>query len=261
MEMLSLAKPSRDPFRRIEGIVNMEDPMKAIEMLIKGMRGEWPNSQTAPAHYHVAIRNTAIVLLIGLTGFRRLTVSKLNYTGDDSGQLFLSGDKYTLKVPRNFFKEEDSPFFGPKHAQNDYFMEMPNVYGFNEIMTLYLNTSRPWLLENCQPHCIDNPLFIASRRGKTARVTDTLISVVYSEATEAHLAENKLRGTGIPNVSRHRPHSARHIRGTAAVKKTGSFQVAADANHNSERMARNHYARFSSKDRNGRVNETLFGVD
>lgn len=70
--------------------------------------------------------------------------------------------------------------------------------------------------------------------------------------------ENRWRGTGIPGVRPHAPHSVRHIRGTEAVKRTGSFQVAADANHNSEEMARKHYARFLPADRNRRVNEVLF---
>jgi hypothetical protein len=257
-ELEGLITISRDPFARIEGIVEMENPMDAIGMLIAGMRADWPNPRTAPRAYHINVRDTALALLIGLTGFRRLTVVKLNYTGDELGHLFWNKGKYILKVPRQLFKEENSPFFGPKNAQTDYFMEVPDVHDFNEIMTTYLKCSRPWLIENGHPEIEDHPLFVNSGRGGDIRMLPDRLAGIYASATALHLAENKWRGTGIPKVSSHRSHSVRYIRGTAVVKRTGSFQLAADANHHSEKMSRRHYARFAPKDRNSRVNDVLF---
>jgi hypothetical protein len=261
IELRPLVKIARDPFNRIEGIVEMEDPMQAIRMLVEGMRQDWPSVKTAPMNHHMAVRNTALVLLIGLTGFRRHTVSQLDYTGEESIHIFLSGDKYVLNVQRGLFKEEDSPFFGPKGSQTDYCMEVRDVYGFNEVLTEYLRESRPWLLEQYHSECKENPLFISSGLSKIARLSDNRISDIYRRATEIHLVENKWRDTGLQKVGRHGPHSVRHIRGTAIMKKTGSAQLAGDANHNSEHTARKYYTRFVSKDRNRRVNDTLFGDD
>jgi hypothetical protein len=261
IELRPLVKISRDPFNRIEGIVDMDDPIQAIRMLVEGMRQDWPSVKTAPMRHHITVRNTAIVLLIAVTSFRRHTVSQLDYTGDNSSQIFMSGDKYVLNVPRYLFKEEDSPFFGPKGSQTDYFMEVPDVYGFNEVLTEYLRESRPWLLEHYHSGCKENPLFVSSGLSKIARLSDRRISDIYYSATEIHLVENKWRDTGLQKVGRHGPHSARHIRGTTIMKKTGSAQLAGDANHNSEHTARTHYTRFVSKDRNRRVNDTLFGDD
>jgi ribosome-binding protein aMBF1 (putative translation factor) len=258
-EIRSSVKLCRDPFARIEGIVEMDEPMDAIEMLVGGMRKHWPNPRTAPARYHLAVRDCAMVLLMGLTGFRRLTVSQLDYTGDKSGHLSLAGEKYVLNVPRHLFKEENSPFFGPPNAQTDYFMEVPDVYGFNEVMSIYLNESRPWILQRYHPNSTAQVLFVSGFGAKSMRLTPAIISRQYAEATELHLVENKWRGTGLPKVGRHSPHSTRHIRGTAIIKKTGSFQLAGDANHNSEKTARKHYARFATKDRTSRVNDVLFG--
>jgi hypothetical protein len=90
-------------------------------------------------------------------------------------------------------------------------------------------------------------------------MTPANVSHTYLRLTNRYLAEKKYRGTGISGVKKHGPHAARHIRGTAAVKKTGSLEVAADANHHSVEAARSHYALFLPKDRNRRVNEALFG--
>lgn len=258
-EITLIANVGRDPFQRIEGIVAKDDPIEAFKPLIEGMKRDLPNPITQTTSYHLSVRNCVIVALIAVTGLRRNTVTQLDYTGDDKGHLYLQNRKYILSIPRELFKEENSPFFGPKHAQSDYYMELPNVYGLTDIFTEYLNVSRPFLLKTYYPKSKEQPLFVNSSKAKNVRVTPLSISIIYSQATGRYLAENKWRGTGIPGVITHGPHSARHIRGTAAIKKTGSSQVAADANHQSVRMAEKHYARFRPKDRNRRVNDTLFG--
>lgn len=164
-----------------------------------------------------------------------------------------------LNIPPEPFKEPKSPFFGPKNAQKNYVMHVPDIFGLYKLLDEYLNVSRPWLLKNYYPECPDYPLFVASFRSKSARMVPVRISRIYTEATRKYLVENKWRGTGINNVKRHGPHSARHIRGTAIVKKTHSIQMAADANHNSEKTARQHYARYLPEERNREVNDALFG--
>jgi|SRR5579885_70043 len=257
-EIRPLIRVGRDPFRNIGGILKMEDPMEAFARLVGGMKGEIPNRDTCPAQHHVAIRNCALVILFILTGLRRNTVSQLDYTGDDSGHLTLRGGRYVLKIPPALFKREDSSYFGPSHARNDYVMELPDALGVGPILSEYLNVSRPFLLNKYHLGCEDQPLFVTAG-GKAARVPPTIVSKIYAAATERHLAENKWRCSGIGQVGRHGPHSARHIRGTAAVKKSGSFQIAADANQQSEVTARKHYAQFLPEDRNRRVNSLLFG--
>jgi hypothetical protein len=259
-EIKPIVSVGRDPFRHIGGILKMEDPMKAFTLLVSGMKGEIPNRDTRPTQYHLAIRNCALVILIILTGLRRNTVSQLDYTGDDSGHLTLRGGRYMLKIPRTLFKREDSSYFGPSHARKDYVMELPDALGVAPILSEYLNVSRPFLLSAYHPACKDQPLFV-NAKSKAARASPGQVSRIYADATEKYLAENKWRGSGIDQVRRHGPHSARHIRGTAAVKKTGSFQIAADANQQSEFTARMHYTQFLPEDRNRRVNSHLFGED
>ncbi len=260
-ELKPLATQARNPFLPIEGIIDMDNPMEVFSFLISEMKSDMPNRNTQPVFYHVAVRNCAIILLIAATGLRRNTVVQLDYTGDTSGHLTLRGDRFELNIPRHFFKEENSPFFGPKDAQVDYFMALPDVFGFNEIISEYLEVSRPFLLNRYYPNHEESPLFVNSRCGKSPRMSPTLVSEVYREATRHYLVENKWRGTGIPNVMPHGPHSARHLRGTTSMILTGSFQIAADANHQSVRMARKHYARYATKHRNRHVNKALFNID
>lgn len=260
VELKPLIEVGRDPFRRIGGILDMKDPMNAFEPFVHSMKSEIPDRETQPLLHHVAVRNCVLVGLLALTGLRRNTLSRLDYTGRASGHLTLRDGRYLLKIPRAFFKREDSSYFGPRNARTDYLMELPEALGITSLLSEYLNVSRPFLLSECHPGCEEQPLFV-NARAKCARMSAVRISTIYTAATEKHLAENKWRGTGIPQVGRHGPHSARHIRGTAVVKKTGSFQMAADANQQAELTARMHYARFSPEDRNRRVNSLLFGEE
>jgi hypothetical protein len=258
-ELEQLIKVSRDPFYRILGILNLDNPMKAIEILVDGMKQDLPNSHTQLTFYHTAIRDCALVLLIGVTGLRRNTVAQLDYTGDHEGHLYFQDGVYVLNIPRALFKNEDSPYFGPRHAKRDYYMKLPDVHELNKILMEYLNISRPYLLSKYHPNSKEHPLFITTKLSKSSRMTPRLISRTYTAKSLIYLVENKWRGTGIAQVKPHGTHAVRHMRGTSVIKKGGSFQMAGDANHISERMSRQHYIRFLPEERNERVNDILFG--
>jgi hypothetical protein len=250
----------RNPFLPIDGIVKMDDPTAAFELLLQGMRDELPNLKTQPVRYHAAIRDLALVALIAVTGFRRNTIAQLDFTGDESGHLTLRDDYILLNVPRLFFKDPNSPFFGAKNSQMDYSNAMPNALWIVDIFKEYLTISRLFLLSTFHPSCGEQPLFVTSvEYSRSARMSPQQVSAIYHRMAERHLAENEWRGTGIKQVRASGSHSARHIRGTAAVKETGSFQLAGDANQHSARMAERHYARFATEERNRRVNDVLFG--
>ncbi len=257
-ELKPLIRVARDPFLRIEGVLEMNSPMEGLKVLLDGMRHCLPNKDTRPSQYHTAIRNCALVALLAVTGLRCRTLSLLNYDGTAAGHLSRQNGRHVLKIPRSLFKEESGPFFGPAHARKDYVMRLPDALGLTKLLDEYLNVSRPWLMNRFHPGSKEFPLFVTSANRKSVRVVPIVIHMIYRDAAVKHLVENKWRGTGIPGVKPHGPHSVRHIRGTEMVKRTGSFQMAADANHNSERMARIHYARFLPADRNERVNEVLF---
>jgi hypothetical protein len=248
----------RDPFLRVESILAMDSPMKGLKVLIDGMKGCLPNKVTQPWAYHIAIRDCVLVTLLTVTGLRRTTLSLLDYSGPAGGHLTRRDGRYVLNIPRSLFKVEDSPFFGPKRARKDYFMKLPNAFGLNELLDEYLNVSLPWLLDRFHRGAGQHPLFVTARSWKFIRLVPETVSQIYKRAATRHLVENRWRGTGIPGVMLHGPHSVRHIRGTEAIKRTGSFQTAADANHHSEAMARKHYARFLPADRNELVNRVFF---
>lgn len=258
-EVKPLIQVVRDPFSVIEGIVEMDDPMGAFDMLLEGMRAELPDSKTQPLRYHTAIRDCALVAFIAATGFRAKTIKRLDFTGDEGGHLILREDHALLDVPRHFFKNPNGPYFKSGNAWLDYSNAIPNVFWLVDLMSEYLNVSRPYLLSKIHPGCEERPLFVSSAKGRSARMSARLVSLVYLRMVGRHLVENKWRGTGIPHVWPTGSHSARHIRGTATVKETGSFQLAGDANQQSELAARKHYTRFLTQDRNRRVNAILLG--
>lgn len=251
---------SRDPFYRIEGIVDKDNPMEAEEVLLRGMKGDLPSPRLRPQQYHTGVRNYALIGLETVTGVRCGTLTQLDRYDDGSGHLYKEDGRYFLKIPRQFFKDPESSFFGPKNAKDEYYItEIPDEYDLYKMLDEYMGVSRPWLLTKFGNGSLERPLFVSTICSASIRLSSQRMSAIYFEATGAHLAENKWRGTGMARVRPHRIHSARHVRGTTIVKKTGSFRLAGDGNQNTERMAREHYTRFSTKDRNKLVNETLFG--
>jgi hypothetical protein len=256
-EIQPLIHVSRNPFQPIEGIVTMDNPMKAIEILVGEIRDNLPNEHTQPIRYHAQIRNCALALLVALTGLRRSTVAKLDYTGDEEGHLTFKDGRYELSIPRSFFKNDESAFF----VSGDYSITLADAYGSYEVLDEYLNKSRPLLLNQRQSRDEGNPLFVTSKPYGPARLSIISISNAFRAITAKHLAENRWRGTGIRGTKPMCIHSLRHMRATTIVKLTGSFQLAGDSIHISELTARRHYSRFTSKDRNQRVNKILFDVD
>lgn len=260
-ELSPLIGVARDPFFRIEPVLRMKGPLSVFETVIEGMGRDTPNQFTQPVRYHAAIRNKVVMALLAVTGFRVTTLVRLDFTGEPGSHLFLQNKNYMLNVPRALFKEEDSPFFGPKNSRTDYVMRLPKAYGLYHLLDEYLNISRPWLMQRYQPGCKEHPLFPISRPSQYARLRPVNIHQIYKKAITKYLVENRWRGTGIPGVKPTGPHSARHIRATDTLKKTRSFQLAADSIHNSERTTRARYTMFLTTDRNDQINEILFGED
>lgn len=254
---------ARDPFLRIEGILNKKNPLKALGLLIQGMKKDLPNRHTQPVHYHLAIRDRALIILFVVTGLRVATVAKL----DNTVHLYLEDGQYVLSIPRGFFKDPNSSYFGPPGKKTDYLNKLPDEYGLNEVFKEYLNDSRPYLMKRYYEHTNEPALFISfpyKRRGaKPAppRLSEKQMSAIYAKNVEKHLVENKFRGTGIPKVKKTGPHSVRHARGTTVFRITGSYKLAGDANQNSERTARKNYSRITNEERNRGVNEILFDDD
>lgn len=258
-ELMPSVEVARRPFYRIEGILKMKEPLAVFKLLSDGMKKEIPSPTTQPRHYHSAVRDRVLVLLFAATGLRLRTMSLLNYGRDSDGHLVKHKHGYKLQVPRVLFKEEDSPFFGEKDSRTDYVMDLPDAFGLYEALDEYLNVSRPWLLSHSRQGSNEQPLFVISAGCKSVRAGEAVIYQTYKRAFGKYLAGNKWRGTGLNGVRATGPHSVRHIRATTVVKKTGSFQLAADSIHNSEEMARRHYAMFTTVDRNTKASEILFG--
>lgn len=253
---------ARDPFHPIEGLLELDDPMKPLSELIKKMRQDLPNPHSAPVLYHTGIRDLVITAMFVITGFRRGMFPKLDYTGDKKGHLYFEGGQYILSVPRTFFKNPDSSYFLTNRVKEDYLSKLPNKLGLYKLLKEYLETSLPFLMKTYHSQSSEQPLFPKTKAFSTSpRLDDRLISHIYAKNVEKYLVENKHRGTGLHKVKRSGPHSVRYVRGTTIYRKTGSYKLAGDANQHSERTARRHYSRITTKERNQKVSNILFGDD
>ncbi|MGB8508157.1 MAG: hypothetical protein WCD76_07120 [Pyrinomonadaceae bacterium] len=149
-EIKPLVTVARDPFQRIEGILNMKDPMEPFSLLIQEMKNALPNRHTQPVLYHTAIRDLVLIILLVLTGLRRGTIVKLDYAGNKMGNLYLEGGRYMLSVPRTFFKNPDSSFFGPKGNKMDYLngvkdKGLESLSTFTEVLNYSNGKTKPLL--------------------------------------------------------------------------------------------------------------------
>lgn len=268
-ELISKIKPrvsvARDPFHRIEGLLAYDDPMMPYGIMIEEMRRDLPNRHTQPVYYHTGVRDLVLIILAVLTGFRRTTLVLLDYTGDESGHIYMKDGKYVLSVPRKLFKNENSSFFKVNRIKEDYLNILPDKFGLYKILKEYLEVSRPFLMKRYHSRSNECPLFITSAgtgpagtEPATARMKAELASTIFARKVERYLVENKYRGTGIAKVKRTGLHSVRYVRGVKTFRKTQSFQLAGDANQNSERTARRHYSRITTAERNLAVNQILF---
>jgi transcriptional regulator with XRE-family HTH domain len=263
-EMKERVTVSRDSFHRIEGLLAHDDPLKPLGILLQEMKRDLPSRHTKPVHYHVGVRDIVLLTLAVVTGFRRTTLVKLDYTGDESGNLYMKDGKYVLHVPRKFFKNENSSFFLVNRVRQDYLDTLPDKYGLYEALKEYLEDSRPFLMKKYPRPTDERPLFVTSASTlRTGRVVETprlkaeRVSAVYSSKVERYLVENKHRGTGIAKVRKTGIHSLRHVRGVKVYRKTRSFKLAGDANQNSEHTAKRHYSRTTIAERNLEVNKVL----
>jgi hypothetical protein len=255
-ELSLIKKQSRDPFKAIEGIVESADPIDSQAMLIEGLMSEFPDPATAPLKHAIAVRNCVAGTYLAITGLREKHITGATYKEDNTGQIRQDGDEWTVEIPREFFKDPESSFFGPADQKEDFQQVLPDWCNSYANFKLYVEVCRPLLLNHYHKG-VQSDCFIIST-GPVPQMSEKTFATLYRRFTATHLAENKAKGTGIPKVRPHRPHSVRHIRGTHIAKTTGSMDLAGDANQNTAGTARKFYAKFVPKDRTALATRALF---
>jgi hypothetical protein len=255
-ELSLIKKTSRDPFKAIEGIVESADPIDSQALLIEGLMSEYPDPATAPIKHAIAVRNCVASTYLAITGLREKHITGATYRKDNSGQIRQEGDVWAVEIPRECFKDPESSFFGPADQKEDFKQVLPDWCYSYANFKLYVEVCRPLLLNHYHQGGQSDCFII--NIGPTPQMSEKTFSTLYRRCTARHLAENKAKGTGIPKVRPHRPHSVRHIRGTHIAKTTGSMDLAADANQNTPGTARKFYAKFTPKDRTALATRALF---
>lgn len=245
------AEELRDSFELIMPILESENPVAALRLFAQNVFKDRPEPHTSPFRMAKHMRNYQIVRLLSATALRSKNIRKLTYREDNTGHLRREGNRWVIEIPYMEFKNWQSSFFGPKKKRENYRKVLADLDGLYDHLDEYLKVHRPFLLQGESSDIVivasaKKPLYSASGFREN-----------YGYLTTYYLAHNPFRGSGIPGVLPHGPHSVRDIVATHVVKQTGSYDLAGYSIQDTGRTARKHYARFMPKDKIHLADEIL----
>jgi hypothetical protein len=256
-DVKGIVKRARNPIHPIRGIIGLENPFTALGLMISGIKSKMPKVTVSPYYYHLAVRDMVIVFTFWLTGLRRHTVELMDYFEDGSGHVRFAVDCYVMDVPPELFKVENSSFFGPKYDKSNYYSELPDAVGLNEVFAEYLSVSRTWLISKYYPDAKESPFIVNGPGGIGVRMQGKAISNTYRTLTSRYLVKDPWSENGIEGTRPHGPHSTRYIRGTVVRRITGSLEQAGNANQHTAQTAKLYSVESPPKEKTQSVNQHI----
>lgn len=237
------AEELRDSFEPIMPILESANPVAALRLFAQNILRDMPEKYSSPFKAAKHMRNYLSVRLLSATALRSKNMRRLTYNKDDTGHLRREGNQWVIEIPYMEFKNWQSPFFGTKRKRENYRKVLADLDGLYDHLDEYFQVHRPVLLQGKSSDIVivasaKKPLYSASG----FRENYTFLTLYY-------LAHNPFRGSGIPGVLPHGPHSVRDIVATHVIKQTGSYDLAGYSIQDTGSTARKHYARFMPKDK------------
>jgi hypothetical protein len=243
----------KEPFENVLPILDMKNPMAAVNLLIRGLQDDVDKMKEDAAKLPQSLQDLVWTQIQALAGLRPATWKDLTWAPDNSGHLRRDDRGWYLDIPKAFFKNEKG-----KALEADFYRRLPDQAGLYRNLDRYLRSARYVLTDGMKTRL----LFIYGRKNleldgsnraapgkRTTRFYENALAVRVRAFTKRHLAWNEATGTGIKGIVEFGPTAFRHILATAILKSTGSFTIAADAIADSEQTARKYYTRFEPSDR------------
>ncbi len=245
---------SRDSHAPIRAILESSDPLLAFNVLIRGLRAELAEVRPDSVAAAEIRRDLVLVGIQAQVALRSKTLLLLDWNSNNQGHLRKIDGTWYLAIPRKHFKNKNGPYFmtGRMDAKGvpeyrDYHRPLLDLNGLYSDLDEYLTRSRAALRRE-RPPC--DAVFLVSRVTGQTRLTQGALQQLIKRAFVRHIVFNPLRGSGIVGITGPAgPHSFRHILATGILKKTGRFDLAADAIHDSIEVVIASYATYTARDR------------
>jgi hypothetical protein len=242
-------KKTRDPFFPIAPILNLSEPLSAVNHALNLHRADL---EIRSHSYKLFSKNLAanwrdhlIISLLARFPLRAKHWGMLTYNEEGTGNLRRHPtDGWQLVIPYADFKNVSNEAVFPPNAINRSltltFNQVPALQQLVPVLEFYLKHARPIL-------AADGPLLFPKKEGGQMAAFDLFARI--REWTHEYLSQHSSRGRGIKGVHAFGPHAFRDIVATHIIKTTGSLTLAANILLDSEETVKRHYARFLPEDR------------
>lgn len=245
-----MSRPPLTGRDEIADLLSHKDPMIAVYTCLDFLRGRLKKIQKWQAslpgkprqlnpHYAIGLRRIVMFHLLGQTALRIGMFPKLTVGVHPGAHLeWKPGRLPHLLIPAKLFKNSGSEVF----KEGPYERPLKDIHGCYDDLREYLDFGRPCLLG-------DNPndrLLLAW--SKKSGATPTKIQPLRNEITEITgdaVGIGAAEASRLISISHLRPHHFRDILATSVLNRTGSYALAADAIHVTEKTAREYYAHDS----------------
>ena len=255
-DIADAAKKIRDPWHRIEPLLDMDEPLTPLFDAIDLMSTRRPGRHSSPIEIARHDRDQLIVHLLLQSRLRASNVRELTWRSDNNGQL--RQDKsglWFITLAQEFLKNAGSSALPPKGE--DVVIELdPDDALLHETLNRYLlgeSATRGVLLPDATSHAVFPGKAIGGCLTKQAFYKSV------SHFSARYLVWFPWREGGIKGVLPFGPHSIRHLVATHVIKNSGTIEAAANALLDSVETLRKTYARFLSKDKSRITNRIIRG--
>jgi hypothetical protein len=239
-------RPRRD---LVKSALRLKEPESATKLLLEGLEADLAEEDDKRARAEIR-QDIVYVHLQRKAPARPFTTVQLEYRADGSGHINLDGRRVVMDVPKELYKNEDSPAL-----ENDFQCELEDVWGFREHFRKFVEEDRFELLDIDSPYLFNfspsNLQYAVEATDDELRFEPLAAALLHrvKKISRRHLRWNPAAGTGIEGVDYLTPTSFRHIGATSAIKRSGDPQQAADLLADTVEVTAEYYAEWLVSDR------------
>jgi len=250
----------RDPWLPIEKLLDLDEPMAPLYDALKAMAKNRPDHRGDLLAMARHDRDLVINGLIVHTKLRRKHFALFTWRADNTGSIRYVKERWRIVIDRIVLKNTNTtavPGDGPLEIELDpedpvlydalqRWIGKPQVDGIEETGSsrrlMHGDNSGHWLFPGVVPG---------------SAIVDNTVDDVFRTLIAIYVAECPWRGTGIKGVIIFGEHAVRDLAATQVLKKTGSYELAANAIYDTPDMVKKRYARLLSIEKS-RVNNEFF---
>ena len=258
----------RDPFEPILPVLESPSPVRTYRRIANELIARLPDQRRHPRARAEAVRGFLLLRLALHFGLRQRNLRELLLCppGEDSRSLrelrdlkrgeirwIESSGKWEMLIPSEAFKNANSSFFAARPLK----LELPDVDALYEHLASYVGVHRHLLLQGATD---PGTFFVKSAKAtsRNASYDGPGFYEAWRELIQRYGIYNPYTKRGaIEGLLPHGPHCVRDVLATHILKRTGSYEQASYAIHDTPAVVARHYCRFLPGDKAAIAAEVL----